>query len=142
MKDGKHGGLWSRSQWKPHNRDGGELPARVVVPGAHTGLRQGLTLMALPQVASASHVTAAPLVPSHSTVMKTVSVGVSPASPDPNVTVVHKDFSTFKREGAHLVNAVMWGTTVMLALDSVSVLQTLSVRGANAVLPTTGAMTS
>ncbi len=40
------------------------------------------------------------------------------------------------------VSAVMWGITVMLTQDSVSVLQTLLVRGATAVLPTTGAMIS
>lgn len=98
--------------------------------------------MALPQVEPASHVTAIHMVPSHSTVMKTVSVGVSLASPDPNVTGAHEDISTFRREGAHHVSAVMWETTVMLTLDSASVLRTQSVRGAIAVLPTTGGMTS
>lgn len=58
--------------------------------------------MALPQVEPASHVTAIHMVPSHSTVMKTVSVGVSLASPDPNVTGAHEDISTFRREGAHV----------------------------------------
>lgn len=58
--------------------------------------------MASPQVECVSRVTVTRLVLSHLTVMKMVSVGVSQASADPNVTVAHEDFSTSRRAAAHV----------------------------------------
>lgn len=49
-----------------------------------------------------SRVTVTRLVPSRLTVMKPVSVGVSRASPDPNVTGAHEDSSTSRRAAAHV----------------------------------------
>lgn len=61
-----------------------------------------LRLTALPQVECVSRVTVTRLVPSRLTVMKPVSVGVSRASPDPNVTGAHEDSSTSRRAAAHV----------------------------------------
>lgn len=139
---GRPGDRWSAFLWRPRSRDGAGRPARGVVLGGHTGPRQGLRLTASPRAECASRVTATHLAPSHLTVMKTVSVGASRASPDPNVTAAHEGSSTSRRVAAHRVSAVMWGITVTLTQDSVSVLQTPLVRGVTAVPPTTGAMTS
>ena len=40
-KGGRHSGLWNVFLWTLCSRDGEALPARGVVPGARTGLRQG-----------------------------------------------------------------------------------------------------
>lgn len=66
----------------------------VVVPS--------LRLMALLQAECVSPVTVTHLVPSRLTVTRLVSVVVSRASPDPNVTAAHEDFSTSKRGAAHV----------------------------------------
>lgn len=58
--------------------------------------------MALPQVGCALRVTVTPLVPSHLTVMRSVSVGASRASLDPNVTGAHGDSSTSRRAAVHV----------------------------------------
>lgn len=58
--------------------------------------------MASPQVDSVFHVTVTRLVPSRLTAMKPVSVGVSRASLDPNVTAAHEDSSTSRRAVAHV----------------------------------------
>lgn len=98
--------------------------------------------MASPQVECVSRVIVTRLVPSRLTVMRTVSVGVSRASQDPNVTGAHEDTSTSRRVAAHPVSAVMSGITATPAQDSASALRTLSVRDVTAVLPTTGATIS
>lgn len=41
MRGGRHGGRWNAFPWKPCSRDGGGRPARGVVPGGRTDLRQG-----------------------------------------------------------------------------------------------------
>lgn len=40
-RGGRHGGRWSAFSWKLCSRDGGVCPARGVVPGGRTDLRQG-----------------------------------------------------------------------------------------------------
>lgn len=49
-----------------------------------------------------SRVTVTRLVPSHLTVTKPVSAGVSRVSPDPNATAVHGDSSTSRRAAARV----------------------------------------
>lgn len=97
---------------------------------------------ALPPVECVNRVTVTHSVPSRLTVMKPVSVGVNQESLDPNVIAAQEDFSTSRKAAARPVSAVMSVITVMPTQDSASALQTLSVRGVTAALPTTGATTS
>lgn len=58
--------------------------------------------MASPEGGCAFPVTVTHLVPSHLIVMRPVSVGVSRASLDLNVTGAHEGSSTSRREAAHV----------------------------------------
>lgn len=93
-------------------------------------------------VRAVSRVTVTLLDQSLLTVMRAVSVAVSPASLDRSVTAVLRDTSAFRRAAVHRASVLMWEITVMQAQVSVSVHPTLWERDVTNVHPTTGVMTS